>query len=120
MLHTSETYKHILKYTHQKDIQHLQQTSLKMQLLDLMECTLYKLQYTGKSERAFNLKLNNHRKGVYKTNAPEAVQRSRVPGHNFNRHAKFTLIPSQKDSTSNLIYLYVLSTNIYKDPVNQY
>ena len=26
----------------------------------------------------------------------------------------------KKDSTSNLIYLYVLTTNIYKDPVNQY
>ena len=30
------------------------------------------------------------------------------------------IINNQKDSTSNLIYLYVLTTNIYKDPLNQY
>ena len=41
---------------------------------------------------AFNIRLNNHRKDVYKTNTPEAHQHFRLPGHNFNRHAKFTII----------------------------
>ena len=31
-----------------------------------------------------------------------------------------TIIDNQKDSISNLIYLYVPTTNVYKDPVNQY
>ena len=57
-----------------------------------MECTLCKRQYTDKSETAFNIKLNNHRNDVHKTNTPEVDQHFRLPGHNFNRHAKFTLI----------------------------
>ena len=61
-------------------------------LIYLMECTLCKRQYTGKSETTFNIRSNNHRKDVYKTNTPEADQNFRLPGHNFNRHAKFTLI----------------------------
>ena len=35
-------------------------------LIYLMECTLCKWQYTGKSEIEFNIRLNNHRKDVYK------------------------------------------------------
>ena len=54
-----------------------------------MEFTLWNRQYTG---LAFNIRLNNHRKDVYKSNTPEADQHFRLPGHNFNRHAKFILI----------------------------
>ena len=57
-----------------------------------MKCTLCKRQYIGKSETAFNIRLNNHRKDVYKTNTPKADQHFKLPGHNFNRHAKFKLI----------------------------
>ena len=39
-----------------------------------------------------NIRLNNHRKDVCKTNTPEADQHFRLPGHNFNRHTKLTLI----------------------------
>ena len=61
-------------------------------MIYLMECTLWKRQYPGKSEAAFKIKLNNHRKDVYKTNTPEADQHFILLDHNANRHAKFTLI----------------------------
>ena len=43
------------------------------------------------SETAFNIRFNNHRNDVYKTNTPGADQHFRLPAHNFNRHTKFTL-----------------------------
>ena len=58
---------------------------------------LYK-QYTGKSETVFNLRLNNHRKDVNKRNSLQADQYFRLPGHNFNKHAKFTLIEQLNDT----------------------
>ena len=60
-------------------------------LIYLMECTLCKWQYTGKSETAFNIRLNNHCEDLHKTNTPEAYQYFRLPSHNFNRLVKCTV-----------------------------
>ena len=66
-----------------------------------MECTLCHIQYIGKSETQFNLRLNNHRKDlrlnnhrkdINRQNAPLLDQHFKLPGHNFNQHAKFILI----------------------------
>ena len=62
-----------------------------------MECVLCNKQYTGKSEIPFNLRLNNQRKDVNERNSLQAGQRFRLPGHNFNKHAKFTLIEQLND-----------------------
>ena len=59
-----------------------------------MECTLCKIQYVGKAETSFNIRLNNHQI-VANINNPKAIPASihfKQPGHNFNKHAKFTLI----------------------------
>ena len=59
-----------------------------------MECTLCKIQYVGKAETSFNIRLNNHRIDANGNN-PKAIPASihfKQPGHNFNKHAKFTLI----------------------------
>ena len=59
-----------------------------------MGCTLCKVQYAGKAETPFNIRLNNHRKDAI-GNHPKAIPASihfKQPGHNFNKHAKFTLI----------------------------
>ena len=59
-----------------------------------MKCTLCKIQYVGKAETSFNIRLNNHRI-VANGNNPKAIPASihfKQPGHNFNKHAKFTLI----------------------------
>ena len=48
----------------------------------------------GKAETPFNIRLNNHRKDGNGNN-PKAIPASihfEQPGHNFNKHAKFTLI----------------------------
>ena len=59
-----------------------------------MECTLCKIQYVGKAETTFNIRLNNHRKDANGNN-PKAIPASihlKKPHHNFNKDAKFILI----------------------------
>ena len=59
-----------------------------------MACTICKIQYIGKAETPFNIRLNNHRKDANGNN-PKAIPASihfEQPGPNFNKHAKFTLI----------------------------
>ena len=58
----------------------------------LMECILCKIQYDGKSETPFNLRLNNHSKNVSNPKAIPAFNHFKIHGHNFKKHAKFTLI----------------------------
>ena len=57
-----------------------------------MECALCKVQYVGKAETTFNIRLNNHRKDVKNRKPIPADLHFRKPGHSFNLHAKFTLI----------------------------
>ena len=51
-----------------------------------------KVQYVGKAEIAFNIRLNNHRKYVNNPKSVPADFHFIKPGHSFNLHAKFTLI----------------------------
>ena len=67
-------------------------------LIYLMECRICRIQYIGKSETEFNIRLNNHRKDVNRQNAPRADQHFKLPDHDFNQHARFTLI-EQLDNT---------------------
>ena len=57
-----------------------------------MECRICRIQYIGKSETEFNIRLNNHRKDVNRQNAPQADQHLKLLNHNFSQHARFTLI----------------------------
>ena len=57
-----------------------------------MECILCKIQYVGKSETPFNLRLNNHRKDVNNPKVIPACNHFKIHGHNFMKHAKFNLI----------------------------
>ena len=41
------------------------------------------MQYVGKSETEFNIRLNNHRKDI------PALNHFDIEGHNFNIHGKF-------------------------------
>ena len=61
-------------------------------LIYLMECRIYRIQYIGKSETEFNIKLNNHRKDVDRHNAPQADQHFKLLNYNFNQDARFNLI----------------------------
>ena len=57
-----------------------------------MECILCKIQYDGKPEIPFNLRLNSHRKDVNNPKAIPACHHFKIHGHNFMKHAKFILI----------------------------
>ena len=61
-------------------------------LIYLMECRICRIQYIGKSETEFNIRLNNHRKDVNRQNAQQVDQHFKLPNHIFNQHARFTLI----------------------------
>ena len=61
----------------------------------LMECTLCNKQYVGKSETPFNLRLNNHRKDVKNHSRQDTIlacKHFQTSDHDFNKHAKFTII----------------------------
>ena len=58
----------------------------------IMECILCKIQYVGKPEPLFNLRLNNCRKDVNNQKSIPACNHFKIHGHNFMKHAKFTLI----------------------------
>ena len=63
-----------------------------------MESVLCSKYGTGKYETAFSLRLNNHQKDINKQNSLQADQQFRLPGRNFNRHVKLTLIEQLNDT----------------------
>ena len=58
----------------------------------LLECLKCQLQYAGKSETKFNIRINNHRKDITKKNSIPASNHFDIEGHNFNMYAKFILL----------------------------
>ena len=59
----------------------------------MMECSLCeKSKYVGKSKYSLNLRMNTHRNNVWRTDGPPRDKHFQMPGHNFNVHAKFTII----------------------------
>ena len=62
----------------------------------LLECTKCKIQYVGKAETEFNIRLNNHRKDIRKPDAIPANRQFSDKNHTFNTHAKFILIEQMR------------------------
>ena len=60
-------------------------------VLHLLECNLCKIQFVGKSETPFNIRLSNHRKDFKDPSALPADKHFTLPEHNFNNNAKYTL-----------------------------
>ena len=58
----------------------------------LLECRKCAIQYVGKAETEFNIRLNNHRKDSRDPKAIPASKHFSLPYHDFNRDAKFTII----------------------------
>ena len=64
-------------------------------IINLLECTTCALQYVGKSEWPFNLRLNNYRHRIKSTDFDKLLpveQHFRLQGHDFSANAKFTII----------------------------
>ena len=57
-----------------------------------MECRICRIQYIGKSEKVFKIRLNNHHKDVNRRHAPQSDQHFKLTYYNFSQHARFTLI----------------------------
>ena len=50
-----------------------------------------KIQYVGKSETSFNIRINNHRKDIKKPNATEAWKHFNNNEHTFSKREKFII-----------------------------
>ena len=64
-------------------------------IIYLLQCQICLIQYVGKSETTFNLRLNNHRKDARDRKSKNiilACKHFQDPNHDFQRDAKFTLI----------------------------
>ena len=57
----------------------------------LLECYIWNIQYVGKSEITFNIKVNNHRKDVKNYNAIPACKYFNRHYHDFINHGKFII-----------------------------
>ena len=53
-------------------------------LIYLLEFNICNIQYVGKNETTFNIRLNNHRKDVKNSNTLPADKHFTLPGHDFN------------------------------------
>ena len=78
---TFKSFQHIPYHYMQKTMDYL-----------LTKCILCNIQYVGKSETSFNVRLKNHRKDVSNPKAIPTCVHFRKEGHNFIQHVKFTLI----------------------------
>ena len=58
----------------------------------LMECAICNLQYVGKNETPFNIRLNHHRIDVKDSKATLADKHFQKIDHRFNVLARFTII----------------------------
>ena len=63
-------------------------------------CTQY--QYIGKFETPWNQRLYNHRKDAKKTKSIPYDEHFRLPGHDFNKHARFIIIEALDRTTDTL------------------
>ena len=67
-------------------------------VLYLLEYKKCHIQYVGKAETDFNLRLNNHRKDVCKADAIPASRHFAMKSHVFNRNASFIIIKQIRKS----------------------
>ena len=71
-----------------------------------MECTLCeKKQYVGKCEWSFNRRRNSHRNDVWRVDGPPCDKHFQLPNHDFNKHAKFTIIEALENPPKDKIQL---------------
>ena len=71
-------------------------------IIYLGHCALCRnTQYVGKSEPPAHLRINTHRQGVKDPNGGAFDQHFNLPGHNFNDHAKFTIIEQIRNHHEN-------------------
>ena len=85
------------------------QTSEELEILHSLNCRSQNIiylghcilcprtQYVGKSEPPAHLRINTHRHDVHDPKGGAFDHHFALPGHNFNEHARFTLIEQVKN-----------------------
>ena len=61
-----------------------------------MECSLCSVQYVGMSTTTMSQRIAGHRSDAKKPDSILADLHFQKPGHNFNEHAKFTIIETPR------------------------
>ena len=61
-------------------------------IIYLLECDICNIEYVGKSETLFNVRLNNHRKDVKNPNVIPVSKHFNQHDHEFNNHGKIIII----------------------------
>ena len=56
-------------------------------LIYLMECSICKIQYVGKSEWRLNRRINQHRNDVWRIDGPPCDKHFQKQDHDFTKHA---------------------------------
>ena len=69
-------------------------------LIYLLQCSICQLQYVGKSETPFNIRLNNHTKDAKSQASILACKHFSKQNHSFQQHAEFTFIEQIKKQTT--------------------
>ena len=62
----------------------------------LLEFYICKIQYVGKSEIPFSIRVNNHREDIKNPNAIQACRHFNKHDHDFHNHGKFIFIEQQR------------------------
>ena len=78
-----------------------------------LECYICNIQYVGKSETPFNIRLNNHRKDVKNPNAIPACKHFNRHDHDFNNHGKIIIIEQLRN-------IHTTSTETLKERLKQW
>ena len=71
-------------------------------IIYLLECIKCNIQYVGKREWPMNIRLNKHRNDVFREDAIIVCQHFKQISHNFNEHAKITIIEQLKHQNKSL------------------
>ena len=79
----------------------------------LLECYICNIQYVGKSETPFNIRLNNHRKDVKNPNAIPACKYFNRHDHGFHNHVKVIIIKQPRNSRT-------ISTETLKESIETF
>ena len=78
----------------------------------LLECSICKIQYIGKSETPIHIRLNNHGKDIKDSSAIITCKHFNSPNNDFNTHRTFTILEQLRNITAS-------STEILKERLKQ-
>ena len=70
-------------------------------LIYLEECKKCNIQYVGKTEQPMTDRITQHRSDSKRMNSPPSDRHFTLPGHDFERDARFTLIEKLKNLKGN-------------------